>query len=420
MENAISVGLINRYIKQLLESDYRFKHILVTGEISNLKKHFTGHWYFTLKDEESRINAVMFASNASKVKEDIKDGSKVIVTASIGVYEKAGTYQLYVSKIELVGSGSLYQEYEKLKKKLYEEGLFDESHKIAIPKYPINIGVITAPKGAAIRDIITTTTRRWPIANLVLIPALVQGEDAKESLVKALKKADEMNFDVIIFGRGGGSIEDLWPFNEEIVARQIYATKTPIISAVGHEIDFTISDFVADIRAATPTAGAELATPNILELQDLVLQNKNRLFNALRKEIEQSRMVLNHYKEARVLTSSESLYATKVLQLDALRNALLKSKEEMFKELTLALSSKKEAIKNEFKLIKQKKVNEYKLLLTKLNSMNPLNVLNRGYGIVLKDNVAIESINKVNLKDEIKIRLSDGSLLASVTSKEGK
>ncbi|MEA4821913.1 MAG: exodeoxyribonuclease VII large subunit, partial [Erysipelotrichales bacterium] len=219
MNNPISVSLINRYIKDVLEKDYKLRNLSIIGEISNLKMHQSGHWYFTLKDEFSRISAVMFSSYASKVRIKIQEGMKVIVSASIGLYEQGGTYQLYVTEIIPQGVGSLYVEFEKLKKKLFDEGLFDDSNKVKIPRFCQKIGIVTAPKGAAVKDIITTIKRRWPIAELVLIPALVQGEGAAFSIVEALDIADKLNFDVIICGRGGGSIEDLWPFNEEVVAR---------------------------------------------------------------------------------------------------------------------------------------------------------------------------------------------------------
>ncbi|MFA6936333.1 MAG: exodeoxyribonuclease VII large subunit, partial [Bacilli bacterium] len=277
MNNPISVSLINRYIKDVLEKDYKLRNLSIIGEISNLKMHQSGHWYFTLKDEFSRISAVMFSSYASKVRIKIQEGMKVIVSANIGLYEQGGTYQLYVTEIIPQGVGSLYVEFEKLKKKLFDEGLFDDSNKVKIPRFCQKIGIVTAPKGAAVKDIITTIKRRWPIAELVLIPSLVQGEGAAFSIVEALDIADKLNFDVIICGRGGGSIEDLWPFNEEIVARKIYSMKTPIVSAVGHEVDYTISDFVADLRAPTPTAAAEIVTPNQLEFSQLLLQIEKNL-----------------------------------------------------------------------------------------------------------------------------------------------
>ena len=245
----ITISDLNRYIKAKFDIDSNLNNVYLKGEISNFKHHTRGHFYFTLKDENSRLSAVMFNFNASKVGFEPEDGMKVLVSGRISVYEATGSYQIYVNTMEMDGIGNLYLEFEKLKKKLASEGLFNPEHKKPIPKYPKTIGIITAPTGAAIRDILSTIKRRYPIAKTILFPALVQGEGAKESVTRQLKKAQEYDLDVIICGRGGGSIEDLWCFNEEMVARAIYESKIPVISAVGHEIDFTIADFVADLSS---------------------------------------------------------------------------------------------------------------------------------------------------------------------------
>ena len=258
----LTVSQLTKYIKYKIDNDINLQEVYLKGEISNFKAHTRGHFYFTIKDEGSRINAVMFASSARSVKFTPEDGMKILVKGKISVYEATGGYQIYVNEMTEDGVGNLYVAFEQLKKKLANEGLFLESHKKKIPRIPERVGVITASTGAAIRDIISTINRRFPLVEVILFPALVQGENAKEDIVRQIKKAEKYNLDVLIVGRGGGSIEDLWAFNEEIVARAIYDCSIPVISAVGHEIDFTIADFVADLRAPTPTGAAELAVPN--------------------------------------------------------------------------------------------------------------------------------------------------------------
>ena len=259
----LTVGALTRYIKYKIDSDEHLKTVFLKGEISNFKMHSTGHMYFSIKDETSKINAIMFARDAKNVTFEPQEGTKVLVVGRISVYESTGNYQIYVSEMLEDGVGNLYIAFEKLKEKLSKEGLFEEIHKKKIPKIPRKIGIITAPTGAAIKDILSTIKRRFPICETILFPSLVQGENASVDIVKKLKIANTYDLDVIILGRGGGSIEDLWPFNEEIVAREIFASRIPIISAVGHEVDFTIADFVADLRAPTPTGAAEMARPHL-------------------------------------------------------------------------------------------------------------------------------------------------------------
>ena len=254
--NYITVGALTRYIKYKIDNDVNLQTVYIKGEISNFKHHSRGHFYFTIKDEESRINAIMFASSTKNINFEPVDGMKVLVKGRISVFEQTGNYQIYVTNMTEDGVGNLYALYEKLKKQLASEGLFDQKYKKEIPKIPKRIGVVTAPTGAAIKDIISTINRRYPLCEVILFPSLVQGKEAKDDIVKNIKIADTYNLDTLIVGRGGGSLEDLWAFNEEIVARAIFECKTPVISAVGHEIDFTIADFVADYRAATPTGAA--------------------------------------------------------------------------------------------------------------------------------------------------------------------
>ena len=313
-----SITALNRAIKNMFDSKPELQRVYIKGEISNFKHHSRGHLYFTLKDENSRIAAVMFSSAASKINFEPEDGMKVLVSGRVTVYEATGGYQIYVDEMAIDGIGNLYLEFEKLKKKLAQEGLFDFEHKRAIPKYPQRIGIITAPTGAAIRDILSTIKRRYPICETILFPALVQGVGAKESIVEQLERAQEFDLDVIICGRGGGSIEDLWAFNEEIVARAIYNSKIPVISAVGHEVDFTIADFVADLRAPTPTGAAEMAVPNLYDLETLIGQYRIRLNENIKNIIAYNFKRIDAIKNSYVLKNPLSLYEVKEQKLDNL------------------------------------------------------------------------------------------------------
>jgi len=286
----ITVSRLTRYIKYKIDNDTNLQEVFLKGEISNFKAHTRGHYYFTLKDENSRINAIMFSSQTKNIKFIPEDGMKVLVTGKISVYEANGGYQVYVSDMIEDGVGNLYIAYEQLKKKLEQEGLFAKEKKKSIPKIPKRVGVITAPTGAAIRDIISTIKRRFPLTEIILLPALVQGAEAAPSILEQIKRAEEYNLDTLIVGRGGGSIEDMWCFNDEEVAYAIYNCNIPIISAVGHEIDFTIADFVADLRAPTPSAAAELAVTDISELEYNINLFQRRLRMALKRKTEVMRL----------------------------------------------------------------------------------------------------------------------------------
>lgn len=418
MNNPISVSLINRYIKDVLEKDYKLRNLSIIGEISNLKMHQSGHWYFTLKDEFSRISAVMFSSYASKVRIKIQEGMKVIVSANIGLYEQGGTYQLYVTEIIPQGVGSLYVEFEKLKKKLFDEGLFDDSNKVKIPRFCQKIGIVTAPKGAAVKDIITTIKRRWPIAELILIPSLVQGEGAAFSIVEALDIADKLNFDVIICGRGGGSIEDLWPFNEEIVARKIYSMKTPIVSAVGHEVDYTISDFVADLRAPTPTAAAEIVTPNQLEFSQLLLQIEKNLVSTFYGKIDLMTKNVQNIKKINVLNNIDSLYSNKRMYLDNIQISILKLKEIFFNKLNSSLKEKQIILNNNFFTIYRNKNHFLENYASKIDLLSPLKIFKRGYAKVSINDAIVTSVKNICKDDMLMITFNDGSVESKVVSKK--
>lgn len=415
----ISVTALTRYIKYKIDNDHNLQEVYLKGEISNFKAHTRGHFYFTIKDENSRINAIMFSFNASKLKFIPEDGMKVLVKGKISVFEANGNYQIYVEDLMEDGVGNLYIAFEQLKKKLDDEGLFDERKKKNLPKVPMRVGIITASTGAAVKDILSTIKRRFPICKTILFPSLVQGELAKDDIVKNIQKADNYDLDVIILGRGGGSIEDLWPFNEEVVARAIYNANTPIISGVGHEIDFTISDFVADVRAETPTGAAERAVPKLSDLL-LELDNyKSRLTNKVNNIIENNKLRLFKLKDSYILKNPLSIYEIKEQKLDNIidkANALINAS-------IYASKSKLEVILNSFifknpKLVYEDKIKRTDHLIEKLEILNPLNSLKRGYAIIKKEDKCISSINKLNKNDIIDINLSDGVVNAKVL--EGK
>lgn len=416
----ITVSQLSRYLKYKFEQDPNLNVVYLKGEVSNFKKHTRGHLYFTIKDETSRINAVMFSSNASKINFDIEDGMKVLVVGRISVYELTGSYQIYVEEMVVDGVGNLYIEFEKLKKKLASEGLFDPTHKKKIPKFPKTIGIVTAPTGAAIRDILSTIKRRWPITNTILFPSLVQGESASSDIVKQIKEAEKYDIDVLIVGRGGGSIEDLWCFNTEEVARAIYDCPIPVISAVGHEIDFTISDFVADLRAPTPTGAAEMAVPNITDFNKYINQVNIRLNQAMSNIIIEKRKSLNFLKDSYILKNPVSIYQIKEQKFDNLFDRLNLNMSNILK---LSRNNINE-INNKVNILVEKKLdkekNNYLNLLNKLEILNPLLTIKRGYSITKIDNNVVSSIKDIKEKDTIDIELNDGYIKSNVISIEKK
>ena len=417
----ITISDLNRYIKAKFDIDSNLNNVYLKGEISNFKHHTRGHFYFTLKDENSRLSAVMFNFNAFKVGFEPEDGMKVLVSGRISVYEATGSYQIYVNTMEMDGIGNLYLEFEKLKKKLASEGLFNKEHKKPIPKYPKTIGIITAPTGAAIRDILSTIKRRYPIAKTILFPALVQGEGAKESVTRQLKKAQEYDLDVIICGRGGGSIEDLWCFNEEMVARAIYESKIPVISAVGHEIDFTIADFVADLRAPTQTGAAEMAVPNITDLNNLFNQLKIRATKAIQNKIDGTENRLKTLTSKQILKNPLSIYEIKEQRLDNLLDRLQLFIANKLKEDNLRYHKiiDNKLLKEPTKILENKEY-QFNILLKTVTILNPMKLLDSGYSIVKNKNEVITSVKLVNVDDVINIALKDGTIDAKVVSKETK
>ena len=418
-EKYLTVSAVTRYLKAKFDIDENLQTVYLKGEISNFKAHTSGHFYFSLKDENSKINAIMFRSNASKVIFKPADGMKVLVTGRISVYEAMGSYQIYVDEMLEDGVGNLYIAFEQLKKKLQAEGLFDEAHKKPIPRIPKRVGIVTASTGAAIRDIMTTIKRRFPICETILFPTLVQGENAKDDIVRNIKRAEDYDLDVLIVGRGGGSIEDLWPFNEEIVARAIYDCKIPVISAVGHEVDFTIADFVADLRAPTPTAAAELAVPNMSDLKKHIDQLSIRLNEAIYKKVNYLKLYLDSVKNSFVIKNPGVMFENRKQSLDLMNtklNELMLGKVDKMKNELEKI--KKSYVLTNPKLLYKDNVVCLKNIIDKLELLNPLNILSRGYSITYMNDKALKSVKEVKKDDVLKIKLYDGMLEAKVNKIE--
>lgn len=412
--NYITVTQLTKYIKYKIDNDVNLENVYLKGEISNFKAHTRGHFYFTIKDENTRINAVMFASSASRIKFVPTDGMKVLVSGKISVYESTGGYQIYVNEMLEDGVGNLYIAFEQLKKKLEAEGLFDPSKKKKIPKIPSTIGIITAPTGAAIKDILSTIKRRWPLAKTILFPSLVQGEEAANDIVRNIQLSKSFDLDVLILGRGGGSIEDLWPFNEEIVARAIYELEVPVISAVGHEIDFTISDFVADLRAPTPTGAAEMAVPNISDITNYIKQLELRLATNITNNINIRKEILNKLKNSFVLKNPLGIYEVKEQKFDNLYERLLISYKNLVNNNSNKIVLINTNLVNSMSNLLDKNTNKYNNLIQKLEALNPILTLKRGYSIVKCKNVSVDSVKKVKKDDIINIELQDGNIDAKV------
>ncbi len=414
VDEYITVSKVTDYIGELIGSDSNLKHIFIKGELSNVKLYRSGHLYFTLKDEESQIRGVMFGARY-KLKFKPKDGMKVLIEGKIEVYKNYGTYQLYVSEISKEGIGDLHRKFEELKEKLNKEGLFDESHKKKIPNFPKRIGVVTAANGAAIRDIITTIQRRWPFCEVLLFPSLVQGDKAAENIVYQIKRSEKFNLDTLIVGRGGGSIEDLWSFNEEIVARAIYDCNTPVISAVGHEIDFTIADFVADFRAATPTAAAEIAVPPYEEIKNGINQLSLRANLAINKTLDENKSKLDNIVSKQLFTAPCELYAPKEMMLDNVVRRLQHSSESLImrNKNKLDLLKNSNVLKNPENIIKNQKEN-YLLQLSKLEILNPLNTLKRGYTLAKIEGKVVSSAKQLKSGDNLEVEFEDGNVNTKV------
>ncbi len=445
-EQILSIADLTKFIKRTFDNNQLLQNVWVRGEISNFKKHSRGHMYFTIKDSQSRIQAVMFAGNNRFLKFIPEDGLNVLVRGSVTVYEPNGQYQMYVNELQLDGVGNLFLAYEQLKQRLEQAGYFDEAIKKKLPKIPANIGVITSPTGAAIRDIVTTLKRRFPIAKITLFPVLVQGEAAAQSIAKAITQANQCQFlDVLIIGRGGGSIEELWAFNEQIVASAIYESTIPIVSAVGHETDFTIADFIADVRAATPTAAAELVVPHIEELLERVNQRKLRLQRVIRERVLTERKHLANIQKSYAFRYPEQLFKQKEQELDRLMELLQRNLQSLYEKKQsrlekvqrdlmsnhpkILVDKEKErlmrgatALRQHLSTLKREREHQFSQFVTKLEALSPLKVMDRGYSLSYKeeDGTLIKSITQVRTNEEIVIKLMDGSIYCDVKRLEVK
>ncbi len=439
---AISITQLTRYLKRVIEGNRHLQDVWLRGEISNFKHHSRGHMYLTLKDDHSRISSVMFAADNHGLPFRPEDGMKVLVRGQVAIYEPYGQYQLYIKEMQQDGIGNLFLAFEQLKKKLESEGLFDPSQKKPLPAYPHTIGIVTSPTGAAIRDMFTTVKRRFPAARLLVFPVQVQGGNAAPSIVRAIEAANRLRLvDVLIVGRGGGSIEDLWAFNEESVARAIFRSVLPVVSAVGHETDFTIADFVADLRAATPTAAAEMIVPNLLDLEARIEDRVARLRTAIRKGIEREKRRLQTLETSYAFRYPGQLFRQKEQDLDRLLERLTTRTGHHLHQSKVALIQKERLLykhhpENELKRAgkdlgdltsrltrsmdqtKSGASQKFKFLVSQLNAYSPLNVMSRGYSLTYKDGNLVNSIHNVSDGDPLRVRLSDGSLDVKVLQRK--
>ena len=437
MDKYLSVTAITKYIKYKFDQDPHLLNVFIKGEISNFKRHSSGHLYFALKDDKGVLSAMMFKSSANQLSFNPKEGDQVLVEGRIGVYESRGAYQIYVQSMQLDGVGLLYEKFEALKKELAEKGYFDQAHKLSIPKYPKKIAVLTASTGAAIRDICSTLDKRYPLAEQVLMSTLVQGKGAKDNIINNIKEADSMDVDVIIVGRGGGSIEDLWSFNEREVVEAIYHCKTPVISAVGHETDTTLSDFVSDVRAATPTQAAVIATPDINALYQLISNARQYLTKHITQSIQQDKHKLKQLSSYYKLKTPSLLYDQETQKLDELQKQLSRNLEQTVtrnnhkldiiqnKLRITPIYNKTFQFRQDFdrlnmlqtqlvnRIISQKR-QALTSKLAQLDALSPTQIMLRGYSIIEKDDKIITSKNDLKIDDDITINLKDGKINANV------
>ncbi|PEZ83491.1 exodeoxyribonuclease VII large subunit [Bacillus sp. AFS017274] len=431
----LSVSALTKYIKRKFDADPHLQNVYIKGEISNFKQHTSGHMYFTLKDEKARLLSVMFAANNKGMKFLPENGMKVLVKGDISLYEAGGQYQLYVKSMAPDGVGDLYLAYEQLKKKLEAAGLFLAEHKKPIPQYPKSVGVITSPTGAALRDILITIKRRYPIARIIVYPALVQGNNAAKSIAKAISMANaRAESDVLIVGRGGGSIEELWAFNEEIVAESIYDSDIPVISAVGHETDFTIADFVADMRAPTPTGAAELAVPHLNEILERLMNRKNRLTRSIQEAVNFERTRLTRLERSYAFRYPHKMYEQKLEQLDKTMDRLgrtstryfMKKRDELnqlndilkkqhpeqaVKNAKDELQQHAKVLRRAMEAIYRQKSQQFVHITATLTALSPLKIMERGYGLVFaEDETLVKSTQQVSKGDKIAVSIKDGTL----------
>ena len=459
-EEYITVSRLNKYVKSQMARDPKLKKVYLKGEISNYTEYSSGHHYFTIKDEKSSISAVMFQFSAKKLKFTPEDGMNVLVKGEVSIYPATGKYQIIVRQMIEDGVGNLYVAYNQLKNRLEKEGLFDSEHKKPIPKFPKRIGVVTAQTGAAIHDIITTIERRWPLCEVYLFPSLVQGEGSASNIAKQIQYSQNFNLDTLIVGRGGGSMEDLWSFNEEIVAKAIFESDTPVISAVGHEVDFTIADFVADKRAPTPTAAAEMAVPDYIEIRNQLDSLNIRLREVVNKQMDSYSQRLIHIKNRPLFKNPEEIYSQKEMELDKSKeklnyysNRLIREKEnklirlkdsyylrnpydltdkkemryteasiKLKKEMDDVIKSKERSLirAKEFYTLRnpqaltENKEQRFLELFNKLELLNPMLTIKRGYTLTKKDGKVVSKSKELNKGDRIEIEFSDGNVDSEV------
>ena len=415
MATVYSVTQVNKYIKRMFDNDFFLREVQVKGEISNVKYHSSGHIYFTLKEEGSSIAAVMFRSaRANGLSFQLENGQSIILTGNVAVYERDGRYQIYVRSIVKDGVGNLYEAYELLKQKLYEEGLFDFEHKKQIPQFPKKIGIVTAKTGAAIQDIRNVARRRNPYVQLYLYPAKVQGDGAAVTIAKGIETLDAMGMDTIIVGRGGGSIEDLWPFNEEIVARAIYAAKTPIISGTGHEIDNTIADYAADLRAPTPSAACELAIPDIMGQVEKLQQLEQNLQQVMTQNLHRNKMYLDNVAARLERVSPMTRFRNQRIYVDSLQERLTQIVTKRYEEARRQYEKTAERIPAVFSEKYNRRRHQFELLLAKLDGLSPTAKLTGGYGYIADSKGApICSVRNVKEHDSISVTVQDGTMEAN-------
>ncbi|MED1662313.1 exodeoxyribonuclease VII large subunit [Brevibacillus laterosporus] len=439
----MSVAELNRYVKRMMEGDLRLADVWIRGEISNFTHHHSGHMYFTLKDKDSRLKIVMFASYNRFLTFIPKNGTKAIVRGSISVFERDGAYQLYARELQPDGIGALFLAYEQLKEKLQQEGLFASERKRALPRFPKTIGVVTSPTGAAIRDIITTLKRRYPQAGIMLAPAIVQGVEAPASIIRSIRNMNQYQVDVMIVGRGGGSIEELWAFNDEAVARAIVASQVPVISAVGHETDFTIADFVADMRAATPTAAAELAVPHYLEWMERIKQLDHRLARALQTQLQEKRTHLQRLQQSYGLKNPLRRVEERRQRIDEVTlrlSAIMKMKvvrkreqvrhvkqrlkqirlERQVEEKRVQINRMQSQLTQHMKQKTERSRQAWLALVQHLDALSPLKVMQRGFSLSYKGDTLIKSVEGIEVGDQLMIRYQDGKIMTTVTDIERK
>lgn len=411
-EEYISVSQLTDYIRKLINSDSRLKQVYVRGEISNFKRYSSGHCYFSLKDEGSVIPGVMFYGFASKLKFEPKNGMKVLVRGYVDVYKSRGNYQLYAQRIIEDGLGELHIAFEQLKKELESKGYFEDDLKKPIPKFPKRIGVVTAATGAAIRDIVTTIKRRWPLCEIILFPSLVQGSLAANNIVRQIFVADnEFELDTLIVGRGGGNIEDLWAFNERIVAKAILACETPVISAIGHEIDWTIADYVADIRAATPTAAAEIAVPDIREISSKVDDLDSRASNVMAKQLNDNLEKFERIKNRPLFKNPHMIHERRGMDLDFIKGRLVSSSKEMIHSNQMRLSKVKSSnvFRNPQSILDEKTITLSRNI-DKLKVLNPLLTIQRGYAVARSKGKVVSYAKDLKKDEELELEFKDGKV----------